>query len=75
MIKNEIQRCDEHLIKCTDLICLERIKRGIDKRTPSFRRMTKAYANLIMTDTEIKERLINAILEDDRRNNNGYEKE
>jgi len=74
MIKDNLQRCDISLIKCLEDIAQERVKIGKDKKTESFRRLTKAVANLISTDKEIKDRLINAYLEDDRGKGNGYEK-
>lgn len=73
MIKSQIGRCDINLYKCLELLANERVKRNIDNKTESFRRLTKAVANLIMTDTEVRERLIVAILEDDRRKPNGDE--
>ncbi len=60
------QRCDITLLEVVEIISRERIKRNIDKRQESFRRITKAIANLISTDNEVKERLINAYLENDR---------
>lgn len=67
MIKTKNQRNDESLNKCVLVIIKERMKRDIDESAVSYRRITKAIANLIMTDTEIRQRLIEAILEDDRR--------
>lgn len=71
MINYKLEKTDTHLIDCIKAIDTERIKRGISKETIGFRRLSKAVANLIMTDTEVRERLINAIIEDDRRKN-GY---
>lgn len=66
MIKYSQQKCDVSLIDCWKIIARERVKREIDKETLGFRRGTKAIANLLMTDTEVRERIINAIIEDDR---------
>ena len=70
MIERKISGCDLSFNNCINFIIKERFKRDIDKEPQSFRRITKAVANLIMTDTNVRNRLINAILEDDRRNNN-----
>lgn len=61
------QRCDVALVEIIGIISIERVKKGIDKKQESFRRITKAVANLISTDNEVRERLINAYLENDRR--------
>ena len=66
MIKCEQQKCDVSLIDCWKKIARERIKLDIDNETISFRRGTKSIANLLMTDTEVRNRLVNEIIEDDR---------
>ena len=73
MIKAKQQRCDLNLIKIGNMILKERVKRDIDEKQESFRRFTKAVANLIATDNSIRERLITAIFEEDRGSTHGYE--
>lgn len=72
MSKRQPLSCDVVFIDTLKWLATERVKAGIDAKTESLRRLSKAVANLIMTDDEIKGRLINAILENDRRRN-GYE--
>jgi len=70
MIERKISGCDLSFNDCITFIIKARFRQDLDKEPQSFRRITKAVANLIMTDTNVRNRLINAILEDDRRNNN-----
>lgn len=71
MIKSNLQLCDTSLVECHESIMKERIKADKDDKPISFRRFTKSVANLIMTDKSIKERIINAEIDDDTKNGNG----
>lgn len=66
-MKAEMRRCDISFIEVMEKISIERVKSGVDKQTESFRRLTKAVANLISTDDDIRKRIINAYLENDRK--------
>ena len=66
MIKCKQEKCDLSLINCWKTIARERVKLDIDNETKGFRRGTKAIANLLMTDLDIRKRIINANIDDDR---------
>ena len=60
MIKYKQEKCDLSLIDCWKKIARERVKKDIDIETKGFRRGTKAIANLLMTNTDIRNKIINA---------------
>lgn len=66
MIKCKQEKCDVSLIDCWKKIARERVKKNIDTETKGFRRGTKAIANLLTTDLDIQNRIINADIDDDR---------
>lgn len=70
MIKSKLDRVDESLIRIYEEDSSWRVKNDIDKKTISFRRYTKSLATILVMHPEIREIIRNAIIEDDRRNNN-----
>ena len=66
MVESKQQKCDVSLIDCWKAIARERVKLDIDNETKGFRRGTKAIANLLITDADVRKRIINAEIKDDR---------
>lgn len=71
MLKQANQNCDITFYNIVRKIIDDRRKNGMDKTDESFRRITKAIANLINNNKDVYLILITAKLENDRQKN-GY---
>jgi hypothetical protein len=67
MIKSYVKRMDEEFNILLNEISRERVVRGIDNKTQTPRRLSKAFARMVQKDLNLKETLIKSPLDDDRR--------